>query len=311
MKLSLTVVKIYIKVLIMISIAMATYNGERFLREQIESILAQTVTDFELVICDDCSSDSTVQILQEYEKKDNRIHLICNEQNLGFKRNFEKAISLCRGDYIALSDQDDIWLDIHLEVLMNNLMDSSLVCGSVELIDAEGKHTVNHKLENRYISSKVEEQFRQLLHLNFIQGCACLFSRDLVLKLLPIPNNQKYHDNWIGLVAISEWKSIKHIDDTVLFYRRHESSFTVKNKIPAISRIKEKILWNDDVKKFLTLKNQTDIYDSVFEYLTRFVNKQFAVKDIIYFVHNYKLIYQTSSLKLFIPRFIKRFILFS
>ena len=91
----------------MISIAMATYNGAKYLREQIDSILAQTIQDFELVVCDDCSSDDTWDILKQYSDADKRIKVFRNESNMGFKRNFEKAMSLCGGDYIALSDQDD------------------------------------------------------------------------------------------------------------------------------------------------------------------------------------------------------------
>lgn len=113
----------------MISIAMATYNGEKYLREQLDSILAQTVQDFELVVCDDCSTDSTVRILEEYVEKDARIKIFCNEQNLGFVKNFEKAISLCQGECIALSDQDDVWLPEHLQVLLENIGEKDL-CGT-------------------------------------------------------------------------------------------------------------------------------------------------------------------------------------
>lgn len=105
----------------MISIAMATYNGEKYLREQLDSILVQTISDFELIICDDCSNDSTRKILSEYAKKDSRIKVIFNEQNLGFVKNFEKTISFCNGEYIAFSDQDDIWLPNHLEVLLSEI----------------------------------------------------------------------------------------------------------------------------------------------------------------------------------------------
>ena len=94
---------------VMISIAMATFNGEKYLREQIDSILAQTHQNFELVICDDCSTDGTAGILREYETQDSRIRVYVNERNIGFKKKFERAISLCKGEYIALSDQDDVW----------------------------------------------------------------------------------------------------------------------------------------------------------------------------------------------------------
>ena len=109
-----------------ISIAMTTYNGEKYLAEQLDSILSQTHTDWELIICDDCSTDSTWQILQEYAQKDSRIKIYKNEQNLGFKKNFEKAIGLCTGDYIALSDQDDVWFPEHLSLLYSIKKDASM-----------------------------------------------------------------------------------------------------------------------------------------------------------------------------------------
>jgi len=98
----------------MVSIALATYNGERFLKEQLDSILEQSYTDIEIIACDDCSTDSTPQILEDYQKKDSRLKVYFNEKNLGFKKNFEKCISLCDGDYIALSDQDDVWTKDHI-----------------------------------------------------------------------------------------------------------------------------------------------------------------------------------------------------
>ena len=103
----------------MIGIAMTSYNGEKYLKEQIDSILNQTVSDFELIVCDDVSSDSTMDILNGYAAKDSRVHVFRNEENLGFLKNFEKAIRICldRGaEYVALADQDDIWTENHLEV---------------------------------------------------------------------------------------------------------------------------------------------------------------------------------------------------
>ena len=122
----------------MISIAMATYNGDKYIKEQIDSILNQTIQDFEIVICDDCSTDGTVRILHEYAKNDKRFHIYQNEDNLGFKKNFEKAITLCQGEYIALSDQDDIWMPNHLELLKNAIKGKVLSCGNADLIDKDG-----------------------------------------------------------------------------------------------------------------------------------------------------------------------------
>ena len=128
----------------MISIAMATYNGEKFIREQLDSILAQTITDWELIVCDDVSIDATITILEEYAKKDGRIQIHKNKVNLGFKRNFEKAISLCSGDYIALYDQDDIWYPNHLEILYNQIGDHSLSIGNSDIVN------VNNQYLNKY-----------------------------------------------------------------------------------------------------------------------------------------------------------------
>lgn len=289
-----------------VSIAMTTYNGEKYLREQLDSILNQTCKDFELIICDDCSSDSSVHILNEYAGKDKRIKVFVNEHNLGFKKNFEKAISLCNRDYIALSDQDDVWKKEHIEILLSNLGDSYLVCGNVELIDSNGSHIKNDQINiNRYISKNCEEQFLQLLHINFVQGCTCLFRKELVSKILPIPENQKYHDKWIGLVAILEQKPIIYVDKTLVYYRRHDKNVTVKS-----DSLRDKLKWNEDIKDCLSTQTQVDIYNAVFDYFSRFLEKKFSFKDVGYFFKNYNLIYQKKSILKFIPRFIKRFILF-
>ena len=124
-----------------VSIALATYNGEKYLREQLDSILSQSIQDFELVACDDCSTDSTLKILNEYAEKDFRVKVFTNEKNLGFKKNFEKAIFLCSGDYIALSDQDDIWTENHLQVLLENIGNNDLVGANAFLCDEKAQPT--------------------------------------------------------------------------------------------------------------------------------------------------------------------------
>ena len=121
----------------MISIAMATYNGEKYLKEQIDSILNQSIQEFELVVCDDCSTDNTWSMLEEYAQHDNRITIIENEKNLGVKHNFEKAISLTKGEFIAFSDQDDIWLKEKVEKSVEKLKkeDLDIVFTDLEVVD--------------------------------------------------------------------------------------------------------------------------------------------------------------------------------
>jgi glycosyltransferase involved in cell wall biosynthesis len=97
---------------------MCTYNGSRHLKSQLDSISAQTRLPSELVICDDASSDDTVPIIEQFAASvPFRVRLDVNAQNLGSTKNFEKAIQKCKGDLIALSDQDDVWLPRKLEVL--------------------------------------------------------------------------------------------------------------------------------------------------------------------------------------------------
>ena len=109
---------------------MATYNGEAFIREQMDSILAQSYKNIEVVACDDCSTDGTYEILQEYARKDGRVKCFQNAANLGFKKNFERAITLCSGEFIALSDQDDVWLKEKLEVQLKALKEEEASCGN-------------------------------------------------------------------------------------------------------------------------------------------------------------------------------------
>ena|SRR5687768_13043207 len=104
--------------LTLVSVVMCTYNGGKFLQQQVDSILAQTYRNIELLIVDDTSSDNTVQLLEEYRKKDSRIRYVVNPANLGYNKNFEIAFGLARGNYIAPSDQDDIWKANKIEIMM-------------------------------------------------------------------------------------------------------------------------------------------------------------------------------------------------
>lgn len=214
----------------MISIAMATYNGEKYLREQLDSILAQTITDWELVICDDCSKDSTVEILKSYQEQDDRIKIFVNEKNLGFKKNFEKAIGLCSGDYIALADQDDIWHENHLEVLQELIDDASLSCGNTRLMTADSIVTEKKLSDVEKLlclpSDTHKLMYRILLKSNPFQGASMLIRKDFLSKILPIPDGVLYHDAWIAACACFE-KGIAYTFEPITDYRQHENNVTV------------------------------------------------------------------------------------
>ena len=104
-----------------ISVALCTYNGEKYLPAQLDSIINQSLQPYEIIIVDDGSSDDTRSILEQYSMKYKYIHLFYNEERLGFVRNFSSAISKTHGDYVALADQDDIWTENHLEALLHGI----------------------------------------------------------------------------------------------------------------------------------------------------------------------------------------------
>ena len=213
----------------MISIAMPTYNGEKYLAEQIDSILNQSIVDFELVISDDCSTDGTWLILEQYAQRDNRIRIFRNDKNLGYIKNYEKVLSLTNGEYIAMSDQDDVWSIDHLEILYNNLGTKVLCCGNVSLVREDGSET-GRTWGDMYLSNVMpNDDLEKLMSIIFMRGCyqgaSMLFKRSLLDKMLPFPENIKYHDLWISCVACL-YGGINYVHKSIGKYRIHGNNLS-------------------------------------------------------------------------------------
>lgn len=305
-----------------ISIAMATYNGEKYLREQLDSILAQSFTDWELVVCDDCSTDKTVEILNEYAQKDSRIKVYKNEQNLGFKKNFEKAMNLCSCEYIALSDQDDVWTENHLQILLDNMGTKDLISGNAKLVDSELNDLGTDLFSTQkyeIIPDNKEDWFFFLMHGNIFQGAAMLFRKSLLKKALPIPENVKFHDHWIALLASLE-NGVTYVKTPVLLYRQHGTNVTdnkkwnifrkvkdafvsygiqndIESKLNILAALQDRVV-NPEIKKNI---NNTKKYFYSLKGIKRF-------SDTSYFIKNYKRIYLSNDKKVFAMRFIKKII---
>ena len=208
----------------LISIAMCTYNGEKFIHHQIQSILDQSYSNIELIISDDCSTDNTIQIIQKYQKSDARIKLYKNKTNFGFKKNFETAISLCNGDFIALSDQDDIWKIDKLEKFLDNIQNNVLIYSDAILIDQNHKKTNQSLIEPT--SCLVEgNNNKAFLLSNCVSGNTMMFKSELTPHILPIPQTISYHDIWISFVA-STYGTITCYTEPMTYYRRHEEQVT-------------------------------------------------------------------------------------
>lgn len=205
-----------------VSIALCTYNGSEFLSEQIQSVLDQDYTNFELVIVDDDSTDNTWDIISSY-LADSRIRFYKNEKNLGYAANFGKALSLCTGEFIALSDQDDIWLPQKIKLMVSRICDTSGLYHNSAFITESGELT-GVKLTDKvhFVSGKNPES---LLLYNYVGGHTLMIKRDVLNHALPIPKGI-YHDWWIAFVCMN-LDGLDFIDKPLVYYRIHDSNQTV------------------------------------------------------------------------------------
>jgi glycosyltransferase involved in cell wall biosynthesis len=216
-----------------ISIALCTYNGARYLQQQLDSIADQTLLPGELVASDDGSSDETVEILKNFsEKAPFPVHIHINVSNLGVARNFEKCTSLCTGELIALCDQDDAWKPEKLEKLaeaLNNNPEAGFVFCDAELVD-ENLTSLNRYLwdEKPNNFSQMEKQSfthsGQLPHLlkkNMVTGACMMFRASLIPHVAPIPPSW-IHDYWIATIAAALGHRGIIVDEPLVLYRQHQ-----------------------------------------------------------------------------------------
>lgn len=199
----------------MVSVCMATYNGEKYIEEQLKSIIKQLDDDDEIIISDDGSSDNTISTIKNLDR---RIRIVKNRYEKGYTKNFENAISYAKGSYIFLADQDDVWVDNKVEIMLDYLQKYDLVISDAEVC--------NEKLETTGITyhsvtggkGGFLNNFYKIRHI----GACMAFRMEMKNKLLPFPNNQKLyaHDSWIPLIGELYYKA-KVIKQPLVLYRRH------------------------------------------------------------------------------------------
>jgi len=213
---------------------MCTYNGVKYVKEQLDSILRQTFSDFELVVCDDCSNDGTWEFLQEYATGHENVRLYRNDQNLGFLKNFEKVLGLASGDYIAFCDQDDIWISNHLELLFNSIGDNMLACGNSLLVDENNVELGMTLLQQEGIVHlpKNNLDIARMIFLNHnpFQGAAMMFRKEFIAIALPMPEQANYHDVWFAALA-SFMDSFVYIKAPIVRYRMHGKNVSGNHQI--------------------------------------------------------------------------------
>lgn len=241
----------------MISVCMATYNGERYIRRQVDSILSQLGPDDELVISDDGSTDRTIAVLEEIN--DFRIRIIFNKRRKGVfdpvqrvTHNFENALKAAKGDFIFISDQDDVWAENKIEVMMRWLRDYDYVQSDCHIVDVYMKE----REDLRGSQPKPCNRWKALVGAAPYMGCVTAISRRLLDKALPFPPDLQSHDRWLGFLA-SFLFSIKFIPEKLIYYRKHDSNVSStfgKSLNPISYRVRTRLYYMRELAKRILFK---------------------------------------------------------
>lgn len=225
-----------------ISVCMATFNGESFIRAQVDSCLCQLREHDEIIIVDDCSTDLTASIIESY--CDSRIILFRNSYNRGHVHAFETALRASKGEIIFLCDQDDIWIPNKIETVVKEFQLSSevvLVASNFELIDHHGERLPQSlKSFERDTYSGISGILGILTSRLSYWGCTMAFRAELLQSALPFPEKLESHDVWIALVARFNGMT-RHLCESLVLRRIHEKNVTPRNPRPFFIRIKRRV----------------------------------------------------------------------
>ena len=223
-----------------VAVVVATYNGATYLRAQLESIVQQTYKPSQIIIVDDASLDDTLQVANNFAAHHPEVMVVQNETRLGYIKNFEKGMLLANTSYVALSDQDDIWVPHKLEVLIHAIGDQMLAYSDSELIDANGQ-LLNQKM------SSIKNQLAYHTPIMYAIGAwapghAMLFKKELVDKAAPFPTLVT-HDFWLGFVATC-YSKVVYVNEPLVHYRQHTQNAigadTTKNKSASLTMAQKK-----------------------------------------------------------------------
>jgi glycosyltransferase involved in cell wall biosynthesis len=223
-----------------VAVVVATYNGATYLPAQLESIIKQTHKPSQIIIIDDASSDDTVSIAQAFAALHPEVMVVQNETRLGYIKNFEKGMLLANANYVALSDQDDIWVPHKLEKLLASIGDQMLAYSDSELIDSNG-HLLHKKM------SSIKNQLAYHTPIMYAIGAwapghAMLFKKELIDKAVPFPTLVT-HDFWLGFVATC-YSTVVYVNEPLVHYRQHTQNAigadTTKNKTVSLTNAQKK-----------------------------------------------------------------------
>lgn len=234
------------------TVCVITYNGEKYIKEQLSSIIKQLNNDDEIIVSDNGSTDKTLEIIKSFNDTRIKIYLYKSE-NTNYSgiwktcydvgRNAENAIKHAKGDYIFLADQDDIWIEGKLATCIEYLKEKDLVITNHTTVDADliplNKMEPGVLLQPTILNTLLKTQFL---------GCCMAFRKSLLSHILPFPKEPLMHDIWIGLMAL-KYGEIGIIQDSYLLYRRHSKNTSTNIEKKSENPISFKILY-----RFLLIK---------------------------------------------------------
>ncbi|MBW8686477.1 glycosyltransferase family 2 protein [Chitinophaga rhizophila] len=204
----------------LVSIVVATYNGAKYIEAQMDSLIAQTYPNTEIVVVDDRSTDNTLEILQRYARQYSHVHVYQNEVNLGYVKNFERGVTLSTGAYVSFSDQDDIWLPEKTAELMAAIGDHPMIISDSEIVTENLEKRCNHS------DLKVIQDFYNPLMFatdNCVTGHSLIIKRAVVEAAIPFPDMA--HDLWLGFFGTLHG-TVKYFDKAFVKWRQHGRNVT-------------------------------------------------------------------------------------
>lgn len=252
-----------------VDILVATCNGEKYVKEQIDSILSQTYENIRVIVSDDRSDDNTPKILKELAKSDKRIILNLQKERLGVINNFEFLLKQVKSNFYMFSDQDDFWLPNKVEKMMERQKqeNADLVFGDLEVVNENLEPMYpsygDYMLLNRKIKKCINSYEFNYLY-NCVTGCTILGKTSMLDKILPLPNTSKYvlHDHWIGIIT-GIYGKVAYVEETYIKYRQHG------NNQVGTDKISHKFTKFSDVRE-LFLKIKIEIFQTFVDNNDRF-----------------------------------------
>ena len=277
----------------LVSVVLCTKNGELFLEEQLLSILNQTYSNLEIIVCDDASADTTIEIIRQYAKMDSRITCFFNPNTLGVNRNFEQGFGHATGQFIAIADQDDIWKPEKIEKQLSLFNSPETVLVHTSSARFSGARLPFDKQFNTGEIMMNGNDFRRLLLRNSIAGHNIMFRKSLIGASTPFPETV-YYDWWLCQMATCVGQ-IAASPEVLAYHRLHGQNLTAKKSVGNIQRYDELLERINALKAFLTIKNLSKenyhFCNALLRVYSELLHKKFSLRLFFFYVKHAKIFF--------------------